>query len=945
MDTILEGYGSSSSFNDGRAATPANEAIAVPVVTQEVCSQKQQKQQQQEQHGMNGAVVPAATVVGDAASTAAAEEKEVEPPQTTATLMNGEHAEAAAPQPQPPQQQQQEGQNEEKDGNNNNIVSESRAILDGDGDVVVAAATAAGGRPTKGYSSRLPTPSSQGVATAAGATDGGATTSERKRFKQHHQHSQHQHHHQHHYPLYGIPISVKEGQGRFPQVGSTLGPFFCLGQLGKGTFSSIHKCINLEFFRRKEQQHQQQQKQKHQQTQSAATGATATAPAPPTVEQCRRLAAAKVELSTFAQSGVLESEAAVLEFLHKSTPPATVPVYMGHYKSGNKYAALVMEYLPGEDMHQLREKIMMQSNCRRLAVQDAVYLAADVMLPLLQRLHQVGIVHRDVKPSNCVRSGCGSGGNNHHHDGGLDEHLHHSGGDTSSFGHNNMNGSISRTDAVDKAFCLVDFGLSKSIVVPADSPFADKDHPWGEGKDWLKPQNYTGSANYRMERSKADFRGTSMYASLRVHQLKDYCPRDDVWSVLYVFCDLVSGGLPWMSYAANRNRDMCQTVKERVHGEATEEEDHQSDEMELLLMGDHYHLASFRRSQKEAAAAAATSSTDGTTAIDTGATNYIRPLPEPLKMSQDKKKVDLLRTAFQHLAKLQFWEQPDYDLIGRSIRGFLETPDEDPAIQPIDWRAPNAAKFSSPPTAAGSKRKRMAPRWDLLDSDGFDPIDSDTFPEAEAALLNDEIEAAHDAATADHHDDESSSKTTLDKKRDTPLSRLPVEMRFRLEQLAFHVEMPDAVPHHIVLRDWLNATLPLLYEDWDARKYEDGGHRTSTDGYRREHYLQLLRQCQRSAGTFNFFRSTECFFVETTAGAAAVPPPPPAEQEGGRTISCKEESRPVLGNMSKRKIGSDDQKSAFVTLSRALIGLRAAIKAEEAKRSAPPMRISFGSNH
>jgi hypothetical protein len=49
--------------------------------------------------------------------------------------------------------------------------------------------------------------------------------------------------------------------------------------------------------------------------------------------------------------------------------------------------------------------------------------------------------------------------------------------------------------------------------------------------------------------------------------------------------------------------------------------------------------------------------------------------------------------------------------------------------------------------------------------------------------------------------------------------------------------------------------------------------------------------------------------------------------------------------MSKRKIGSDDQKSDFVTLSRALIGLRVAIKAEEAKRSAPPMRISFGNNH
>ncbi|EEC50328.1 predicted protein, partial [Phaeodactylum tricornutum CCAP 1055/1] len=102
-----------------------------------------------------------------------------------------------------------------------------------------------------------------------------------------------------------------------------------------------------------------------------------------------------------------------------------------------------------------------------------VYLAADVMLPLLQRMHEAGVVHRDVKPSNCVRS------------------------------------------TGERDFCIVDFGLSKS------------------------------AGFYRLEREKAEFRGTSMYASLRVHQGKDYAPRDDVWSLLYVFCDLVSGGLPW----------------------------------------------------------------------------------------------------------------------------------------------------------------------------------------------------------------------------------------------------------------------------------------------------------------------------------------------------------------------------------------------------------------
>ena len=83
-------------------------------------------------------------------------------------------------------------------------------------------------------------------------------------------------------------------------------------------------------------------------------------------------------------------------------------------------SAIIMEYLPGEDMHLLRDRhcqslleksenggggtLMMSGGAgekipRRLSVQDSVYLVADVMLPLLKAMHEVGIVHRDVKPS------------------------------------------------------------------------------------------------------------------------------------------------------------------------------------------------------------------------------------------------------------------------------------------------------------------------------------------------------------------------------------------------------------------------------------------------------------------------------------------------------------------------------------------------------------------
>ena len=128
------------------------------------------------------------------------------------------------------------------------------------------------------------------------------------------------------------------------------------------------------------------------------------------------------------------------------------------------------------------------------------------------------------------------------------------------------------TNHADKSFKIVDFGLSKSFVVPKDSSFADPNRPW-KGK-WMSPSFSKGDSSknniegcIRQERESAEFRGTSMYASLRVHQGKDHCPRDDIWGLLYVFCDLVTGGLPWMSHAAARDRSSCQIIKEMVVGE------------------------------------------------------------------------------------------------------------------------------------------------------------------------------------------------------------------------------------------------------------------------------------------------------------------------------------------------------------------------------------------
>lgn len=581
--------------------------------------------------------------------------------------------------------------------------------------------------------------------------------------------------------VYGQAIQVAE-KGVFPAVGSILGPYFCLGKLGMGTFSSIHKCVSF--------------------------------------QRENRIAAAKVELGDFQQSGVLESEATILDFLYRNLPKGKVPTYIGHYRS-SKGAALLMEYLPGKDMHHMREEIMAtnQNSSRRIALKDAVYLTADVMLPLLKEMHQVGIVHRDVKPSNCVRR-------------------------------------------QDKEFCMVDFGLSKSIVVPSDSEVADKDHTWPDNR-WLKPLNYNGPGCYRKERSKAEFRGTSMYASPRVHQGRDYCPRDDVWSLLYVFCDLVSGGLPWMSHAANRERESCQTFKERVHA-------NNGEESALLLMGDHYHVAAFKR-EKQLAAQSQNSDKRNSTS-----------LPEPLSMSKDEHKVNLLRKAFRHLLDLQFCDTPDYKLIQDCIWGFLERNEacKEPQIQKMQWG-------NSSEQISMKSRQSGHPIWEhISNADDGCEVDETIFQEVEFQENSDS-------------------------------GPLPLEFQFKIAQMEYN--KTHGVEVHHALNDWMQVTLPLLYKEWDARKFEDGGHRTSTDGFRRDRYLSLLQACLDCAMKENCFQSRECYYSNEDS----------------------EEPAPKKRKVEIPYAYDSDRKSPLVFVSRVLVGLERAIELERAKKSPPPVRISF----
>mmetsp|Transcript_17487 Transcript_17487/g.33374 ORF Transcript_17487/g.33374 Transcript_17487/m.33374 type:complete len:852 (-) Transcript_17487:68-2623(-) len=804
----------------------------------------------------------------------------------------------------------------------------------------------------------------------------------------------------------------------FPEAGSVIGPdgrYFCLGKLGKGTFCSIHKCVDLSYSHTIGQDLHLRQQQNGE--------------GPESGRRRQRIVAAKAELANFVDSGVIDGEAAVLKFLDFSLPPGMVPTYVDYVRqpatstesasllatggsaanllgmgeasnvekasnvANGGISAIIMEYLPGEDMHLLRDRHCQSiaatakaigggtsaggssssSIPRRVSVEDAVYLVADVMLPLLKAMHEVGMVHRDVKPSNVVRTG---------------------------------------TTASDRKFKIVDFGLSKSFVVPKDSTFADPQRPW-KGR-WMSPSfsssisNTTKNANstnnlnstvnelsstvasideepkdmlrggcIRLERECAEFRGTSMYASLRVHQGKDHCPRDDIWGLLYVFCDLVSGGLPWMSHAAARDRDRCQILKEIVLGERGRDDwtgadrvrtadpkhvigvgdpnpdlvpKNGEDAMEWLLFGSEYHMAKYKR--------------DLMIRFQGEKAEYLPSVPEPSEMAKNEHYVQCLRRAFRHVASLGFVEMPDYKLIEECIRGFCKDPpiaNDQHHVPPIDWKDHRSNKrrrtLNSQPSRTINESRDVV--WNPIDEDAVDPLDENTLNEADfdrwaaleaaAAALDEEARGAGGAPASSAGISSANNPSGVSSSLDpgvslsgeaADLARLPLQMQFHLSQVEYNALHHDTIPMHLALRDWMALAIPLAHEKWDAANWERGNHRTQDDGYRNEVYMSMLQKCLDAAEPFNGFADMRCYYY-------------PSTQELGQNNAIGESA------LKRRKVNTSFPRdvsevpstaaecevlteSPLVIVSRVFFLLRLALDLERGKNFAPPPKLSFG---
>ena len=117
--------------------------------------------------------------------------------------------------------------------------------------------------------------------------------------------------------------------------------------------------------------------------------------------------------------------------------------------------------------------------------------------------------------------------------------------------------------------------------------------------------------------------------------------------------------LPWMSHAATRDRVACQKLKERIHGMLPQTDGEIRTDTKRLLMGDEYHVALYKKYKGDI---------DPPEEIEDETED--ETLPQPLALSNDTAKVQLLEKAFEHLKQLKFTDtrlRLDSKVLGRVL--------------------------------------------------------------------------------------------------------------------------------------------------------------------------------------------------------------------------------------------------------------------------------------
>jgi len=152
-------------------------------------------------------------------------------------------------------------------------------------------------------------------------------------------------------------------------------------------------------------------------------------------------------------------------------------IHSGRFQDVN---FVVMEKL-GDNLAQLRKEYGKKA---RFSMSTTLRLGIQ-MIDCIEGVHQLGFVHRDVKPANFVT--------------------------------NLSNSELPGIVTVH----VIDFGLARRYIL--------------------------ANGDIRPPRASAGFRGTVRYASINSHEMHELGPHDDLWSVFYSLVEFATGALPWMN--------------------------------------------------------------------------------------------------------------------------------------------------------------------------------------------------------------------------------------------------------------------------------------------------------------------------------------------------------------------------------------------------------------